>query len=678
MANDTTQTTLAIRLRPRHVLLAFCAALAAFALTRTGRSTESVDVRTYTEMARSIALHGLPYFDNGPADQFVPLRSPFNLYNHGHLWGIYGPVYGYFAALPFKLGGLRGASMATCALLIPIALVTRRLAFRLLDDDWYATAAAVLVVLSTPVLGKSLELSGYPLSMLLAVAATTTTLEAATSSGGRRLAFSVASGVLYALGAGTHMLGVPVAMALVCALGASDATSDEMRGPTWLEKTMLRALWPTRTTIASAVVAFATMVLCLVPLALLNKVRFDSYNPFSYGPVPWHGMELLAAQDQTISAHIRSAIPVLVLGAIGIVVWNVSGIALRRPWIGRLVFFAGAVVATSALPVLREAVVRYAKCLYAFIVDQSLVDLGGPYHRLPGTFGNIQEPWLTKSTLQCTPILFLALFVPRVSARQKQMLAIVLAPCLALYTYLGLRGNLPLWSGLGVPWVYIRYTLPGLPMLLVAAMLVIKEAKFRARDALVALAVGAVLTVVLVSDGWDGPLYRQVLVLVVPIIATVIAAACVVEQRRGRVSATVTGLAIAATIGIGIGIGAGHDLRAHIAGKNYCDMRADAMRRATPERFGMFGYHPTLDPVLAVTMERDAEYGDMAEGRQDLDGWQHIRPLVDHWFAEDRPVFMVADRFATVPPPWPDVTVEPVDKRAKIYRIRPRVSAPAP
>ena len=126
-------------------------------------------MRTYVEMTRSVAEHGVPYFDNGPVDRFIALRSPFNLYAHGHLWGIYGPAYAYFAAVPFRLGGLVYASIATCLLLVPLALVTffmtRRLLRRDDDDDaasatneWYSLASALLIVVSTPALGKSLEL----------------------------------------------------------------------------------------------------------------------------------------------------------------------------------------------------------------------------------------------------------------------------------------------------------------------------------------------------------------------------------------------------------------------------------------------------------------------------------------------------------------------------------------
>ncbi len=681
-------------------------ALFVFAVTRTGRSTESVDVRTYVEMTHSIAKNGVPFFDNGPVGDFIALRSPFNLYTRGHLWGIYGPVYPYYAALPYKIGGFRLASVATCFLLIPLALVTFFLTRRLLArrgddeedneeaserrDEWYATAAAILVVLSTPALGKSLELSAYPLAMVFAAGAASAVLEASTSRGRRRFAWSVAAGALFALGSGTHLLCLPMSMALLGALGLCDAApasaragaaahaDGARRGPAWIEHTVLRALWPTRATITSAAAALFTMILLTLPVAYLNHVRFGAWNPFSYGPVPWAGMQYLGAQDQTISAHVKAAMPVIAVAGWLFVGWLV-GSSVRHRWEVRAVVLTVAAIALMLSSPLAEKSWIYAKATYAFTIDQSFVDMPLPYRRLPGMFANLHGPWVTKSPLECTPLLIVALFLPALGARAKQMAFVVLAPAAALVAYLALRGNLPLYSALGVPWVYIRYTMPALPMMIAAAMLVARDVGLGRREWILAALIGGGLTFALWCEWGDETLHRQILVVALPLGIAAICAVTLLVQRSKRVGRSAAAIAIAAACGVGIGIGGGHDLRAHVEGKRWCDQRADAMRRAVPQRFALFGKHPTLDPVLAVTLERDAQYADIAEGDQRVDEWLHVRPLVEHWFREKRPVYFAAnDKDHHIP--WKDMNEEIVDQDELIYLITPKVvvSSPSP
>jgi hypothetical protein len=621
-------------------------------------------------MMRATALHGVPYFDNGPVDRFIELRSPFNLWSQGHLWGIYGPVFGYYAAPAFLLGGLHFASIATALLLVPIAISTFLLTRRLLDDEWYATIAGILVVISTPVFAKSLEMTGYPLAMLFGVAATAATVDAMASASTRRTKMAVLSGVFFALGSGTHLLCLPMAMASLVMLAVTDATPDApVTGPAWLARTPFAGLWPTKATLASAGVALGTMVLLTIPLAILNKARFGSYNPFSYGPQPWAGMDYLAAADQTISAHIKSALPTIAVVLVGVVGFIAGGaMPQKQGRIFTLVVMTLLGVAILAVPALAQNVWRYTKAAYAFIVDQSLVELQPPYHRVPGTFANFHGQWVTKSALQCTPLLALGLLLPGLPARTRKLALGTIMPSIALFAYLTLRGNLPLYSGLGVPWVYIRYTLPGLPPLVATAMLVVREVKAGAREAVIGGTVAVIVATILFAENRDAPLFRQVVVLALPIASLAASMALVVAHRRFGSSLRVAAAAVAITAGMGVGIGIGHDFRAHLDQKAYCDHRADAMRSATPPRFAMFGYHPTLDPVLAVTMERDVEYADLAEGDRRIDDFVRMRSLVDYWFETDRPVFYAADDPPKLPS-WPDVVFEPVDRRERIFKL---------
>lgn len=63
---------------PRIALAVFCLALFVGAACYRGHSVESMDGRTYAQMIRGVAEHGLPYWDNGPMDRF-PELAPFRL-----------------------------------------------------------------------------------------------------------------------------------------------------------------------------------------------------------------------------------------------------------------------------------------------------------------------------------------------------------------------------------------------------------------------------------------------------------------------------------------------------------------------------------------------------------------------------------------------------------------------
>ena len=120
---------------PRALLAVFCAGLLGIATQVPTHGAPVVDVRTYIEMIAGVARHGLPYLDNGPIDRFSGLEVPFGVASRGHLWGMYGPVYPYFAAPFLRLGGLVLVSRATFALLVPIALTTYAMARTLLRSE---------------------------------------------------------------------------------------------------------------------------------------------------------------------------------------------------------------------------------------------------------------------------------------------------------------------------------------------------------------------------------------------------------------------------------------------------------------------------------------------------------------------------------------------------------------
>jgi hypothetical protein len=629
----------------RRALGVFCAALFLFALTRQGHSAESVDVRTYVEMIRGVAEHGLPYLDNGPADRIVVLRAPWNVHVNGHYWGIYGPLYPYVAAPFLLVGGLRLVSVATFMLTIALALAT-----------------------------FLLELTAYPLAVVLATASTHATLVAIREVGSRRLRAAAVAGILYALASATHLLCFPMSVALLGALLVCDASgARDDSGPRWLARSPFASFWPTRETSLSACVAAVAMGLLTLPVVALNHRRFAMWNPFTYGPTPWRGSDQNGVVDQTIGGHLRHAAPVLAV----LLVAALATLVLRAIRPGRVV---GALVGAlccaplAVVPVLRERSAAYARTAFAYVVDQSLVTLEGPYTKVPGGFGQFFGPWVVKSTLQCTPLLILALALPKLEPRKRHEAFALLAPCVALYGYLVLRANLPLHSALGFPWVYIRYTLPGLPMLLTAALLVARETLPDSRKWIVAGAVA------FVSGAWsllirdDESLGAQVALLVLPLLIGALALGAVLARRRGLLSSGRAELAVAAAAGISVGSSAFHDLHANIRGKAWCDYRHDVMARIAPQRFALLGYLPPMEPALSMRAERDVEYGDLFQ----VDDWGAAGPAIERWWADRRPIFFLNDLRDTGMPvsPWPGFVIETVDQPAHVFRIVRRGAEP--
>ena len=650
----------------RRALAALCIGLFAFAVTRKGHSAESVDVRTYVEMMSGIAAHGLPWLDNGPADRFVVLRPPWNVFTNGHLWGVYSPLYPYFAAPFLLIGGLRLATIATFALTIPIALATFFLARRVIEDERRAFFAAAITTLATPILAKSLELTAYPLAVLLAILATHATLIAIESATPRYAC--IAAGIFYALGSATHLLCVPIGAALLGALAVC-GRSGEGRAPGLLRRTPIAAYWPTGSTLRKAGLAALVQALCTVPLVLLNRLRFGMLNPFTYGPTPWRGSTDNGLVDQTNGGHLRYATPVLLVVCIAVVA-VVLATAIERRSTRRLVQVAAVIGAAGVLassPILRARGAALAQTLFAYVFDQSVVKLDAPYERAPGAFGYLFGPWVVKSTLQCTPLLLLALTSPELDPRKRQRRFVLLAASAALYAYLMLRANLPLHSALGFPWVYIRYTMPALPLLAVVALLGGLPRPNRIAWALAAL-LGLGVVVWLGQGDDDRALSRQVLVLAVPLILGALTLACVVAFRRGKLPASLAGAVLLVLVGTSIGTTLGHELRANLEGKSYCDFWTDVMRREAPERFALIGYLPPMEPMLALRAERDIEYADLYQ----VESWNEARPVLEHWFETQRPIFWVVDK-GPMTSPWPDLVFEPVGVDGRIYRVVQKV-----
>jgi hypothetical protein len=603
---------------PQSVLAGFCALLLAVAAFYRGHSAESMDVRTYVQMIGGIADHGLPYWDNGPVDRFPELVVPWAVPSGGHLWGIYGPLYPYLAAPAFRLGGLAAVSSLTFALLVPLTVVTFLLARRVVENPWYATLAAVGVVVSTPITAKALEVTPFPLTALLATLGGYFTVRAIESPV-RRYAFL--AGLTWGAAGAAHALSFPMgAMALVVLAAAPDRGGRLSR-------------------FGLALLGFA---LSVAPLAYLNRLRFGSFNPVSYGPIPWRELP----NDELFKMNLVSQVTYSMPAVLFVLAVGALACAARTRARGLVVALIALVVAFAVEP-LRVRFLRYAVVGFGYLVDLGVQPLAPPYQRPVDGLGHVFGGWVVKSTLQCTPLLLLAPLALRGAGDKRWLFVAILAPCAALYASLTMRANLAYTDAFGWPWVYLRYTLAALPALLIASVLAVERVGLSRRQLGGAAVLGVMLLVALALTDDDQALGKRVVLLVMPLLAA--GGAFVVGIRRE--TARWGGWVLAGALGLGMGIALGHDLRANVDTKVPNDKTVDRFAEVMPRRFALVGVLGQFDVVLTVAATRDVQYADAAR----LHRYDDLRRLLDLWRQEQRPIYFYT---VNVEPfnPWPDIT----------------------
>jgi hypothetical protein len=634
----------------RALLGALCLALGIEATINPAHGSAVADSRTYIEMTAGVVKNAVPYLDNGPVGMYPGLQAPWNVVSHGHLWGMYAPLYPYVAAPSLWAGGLRAMSIFTALLLVPVALLSFALARSVTGDERAAAYAAVLTVISTPILGKAFEPSPYLLGIGLITGATYAALRAVREARPRCLAYAAASGLLGGLAWASHLVCAPMALALLPVMIFVGRSPDN---PSSAPKSPLD--W-NRTGAEAAAAFTAGLSVCLGPLAFLNSIRFGSWNPLSYGPIPWRAPALttLTMRDQLFFGLPCFAWMAMVGG----------GLALRR----RRARLAAVVLALAAVMVvadaaLRDRLVTMLRLTYAFLFEQAIVPVTGT-ERVRGTFGAFRGGRLSKSLLQATPVLLVALWARPRDRREREALFVILAPCAGLAAYLLMRANQGIELALGQPYIGLRYTLPPMPMLFAVVMLVARELPLKTAHRIGALVIGVALARYLWVTNNDEALATQVLVAHLPLAAAVVAFALTGWYLRRGGGGWAAAWTVALCAGLGLGVGVGHDYRLSRALQEGLDARADAFAAFAPPSFAVLGNVGELDDVLTLRPTHDVQYADW----QEWEDWRDARPLLERWFAEGRPVFLAA----AWPPqesPWPDIKFELLNGLHRFYRV---------
>lgn len=634
-------------------------------------SVWGLDNRTSMEMIDGVKRHGLPYTTNGGIDfdRYPEARVPFNLAVDGKLWGEYGPLYPYVAAPAAMLDGVRGIYRLDVVLVGLASLCAFLLGRRLAGNPFVGVGAAYVVAISSPALMCSFETLAAPLLLVTITLATYFGVRAVDESSRRTFTFAAIAGFLAAASVATHMVAAPMAVLLLYGIGV--ARVDRTQAPTGFVG-RLASLFPTGIGAQRLAVAAPAFAIGLAPISILNHVRFSSYNPVSYGSCPWLHCNLAVKDSLNTASLFKYAAPSIpwFLGvALGIL------FAWGSP--KRLVFIA-ALAAAVMIPrsAMRDTVGSMLTTIYGYAADVSSMAFADFLRPVDG-LGNLNTNRAVKSMLQCTPILAAAALVPYRLRGDAARNALVLMPVIGLFMGLSLLGRFDGASAFGWPYLFLRYTMPAVPLLAVLAAQGLKDLPWRPWVVALAGVLGLAGAAVLAQRFDDLPLLRRVVELRFTLL-TGVATICLVVFARWRKSHSLRNAALVpavAAIGLGIAICVGVDGRIATRQTADIDQRVTRFAELTPKRLALVGSALDTDQLLSLKVERDIAYIDFTEAR----GWEHFRELIDRWSDEGRPIYGAFPRNGTFK--WPyadwDVPAEQIDATHEFWRIGPsRARAP--
>jgi hypothetical protein len=611
-------------------------------------SAMSVDDRTILDMIDGVARHGLPVVDNGPNDVFAELRPQWELAGSGRVWGIYPPVFCYVAAPFYLIDGARGVIRLNLLLLAALALGTFSLARRLARDDLTGVAATYLTLAAAPMLPLALTASPYPLAIACATWAVERAVAAASRDGANAVRTAAVSGLLGGIATGALLLVFPMLLALLGLLSILPAATE--------------TLWCTRATLRRGLAATATAIAPLLPIAVLNRARFGSFNPISYGPCRWRHCAELGLAEQQVGAIVRFAFPVFVTTSCALAAWR---LARGRPRLQAGVVVSAA-LALPLWPALWTTIRAIAVVAFSFVVDLR-GPLGGEFRSAADGPGEFLGPYVIKSLLQSSPWLSMVLLAgfARPAARREAML--VVAPAIALGASLSLRAAMPFAHALGYPYLHYRYLAPMVPLLVVLAAGAMRSTPWSRIDWSLAAAIA------LGAGGWlwkgidDEPLLRRLLLLRVTLLLALAAPAAMWwSRRRSNAPARIQcarGMA-AAACGMAVAVNLAVDLPALVRLRRENDAALDRIAARTPPRFALVGWGRLIDPLLALRRTRDVEYADLYET-----DWGGVHALLERWARDERPVYTILPRGAPLDPPMPNVQFVPIDDEVGLAAV---------
>ncbi len=658
---------------PNALLAALLALVVARAVTTSFTSPQSVDNRTYLEMIDGVAHHGLPYTTNGPVGRHHELQARWNNYARGRLWGAFPPVFPYLAAPAYRLGGTVAVVRGNVLLLGLLALIVARLTRRLTGDPLSGACAAWATLLATPVSALASDTSPYTV-MITAVAGAVDFAVASLGPLGARISprmsrrYAAAAGLLAGVAVGSQPLGFPTMAPLLASLFVIRSEADEALTsgalPSWL---------PTSASITRGLYGVAGALTVLGPVGALNRVRFGSWNPVTYGPCVWRSCVETGLDQQGIGPMLKWAAPVLLWAAM-----SLSAMAfVRRSRAGLAVVAALSLGALAPPSQLHDKAVSLVALAWGFIVDISPLRLDYGFVQNADGLGVFLGPFAVKALLQCTPAALLATLAGVAARGASTRRAVVLAaiPCAALLASLAMRANLPFAFALGYPFLYLRYVVPAMPVVMALTMLSVRALPWRAWHAALGVALAAGLSLWLLR--WDDDFARSRRVVILRLTLVVAAAAFTMLARtlaRRRAGARAAGpwphaaaVGVTVAFALSVAVTVAVDLREVQRNRRENEAHVESVARLLPRRLALVGYPVQMDPVLGLRATRDIEYFDLYETR----GWLNVAPVVRHWWREGRPIFALLPPGAPLVSPMPEARFAPIDPALGVFAILP-------
>ncbi len=635
-----------------------------FATFAPWRSVIGVDNRTYVEMVAGVRDHGLPYTTNDFSDRFPEARARFNVARDGKLWGVYAPVFAYAAAPALAAGGLLGIGKANIVCMALLAIAVYLLGKRISDEPLAGVGAAYTTLLSTPIWASSFETLALPLFCLFLVIACYFAVRAVESKE-RSFGWAGLAGVFAGLAAGSHMHGFPMGILLIGGIALVHVHEPERPGE-------LRALLPDLVGLARAACATLGMVLALVPVGLINRYRFGTPNPMSYGPCTWAQCERMGQSSLNAGALLSFALPAVPWMAI----IAVALVLARKRWWTMAIVVALA-AGSLAVPGLffHDAAFGLVRTVYGYVVDVSNITF--PEHpKPPDGLGHLFGGQVIKSMVQCSPVLLTGLLLPPIarSGPRARALSVWLAVVGQLLG-LSLLGRFSGAWTFGWPYLFLRYIIPATPLLSVLSVVVLAKLPWRWSHVVCGAFLAAVgLVYFVVSTGEDGGHLRRWLELRGTLVLGVGVAILVFAFQRWPHAwvARIAPLVSAAAIGVGVAVSIGVDTRVLVRQIAAIDAHVGRIAAFVPQRFALAGWGPDTDTVLGMRAERDIQYIDLVEAEEGA--WDDFREIIELWSDEGLPIYAVfphmTPRFR-----WPyapfDIPAELISDEDELWKIGP-------
>jgi hypothetical protein len=627
-------------------------------------SSWEVDTMTHFVQVHSVADHGTIGAYNGPVDRSHPELTPRWLVPaRGQAWGTYPATMSYVLAVGMKLDGFRG-SIREIWLLFAVALVvTYALTYRLTQRPAVAVAAAyALGAASSLGMWATMMYTFVPVAAF-GISATYLAMRAADVPDLRAsLRRAAGAGLCSSVAVGGHLLWLPAFVVLGLALVAvgSDA----------------------RVRLGRGVVYGLASVPSLALMSWTNFLRWNTWNPISYGPCDGDGclgQTTLLTNPQNGAAFFREYAGVLPFIAV----------ALGAAWLLRrrrreFAVLVGVVACVALVPdsETRVKTARLIKVAWGYLVDEGSLDVGYPrFSDNLGSYNNLLTyggPWVVRSLLQCSPFAAAALLV-RPEARPGARVAVIAlaGTVLGVVAMLVMRAHMHDGGAFGLSSVNHRYLLPALPAVTVLAFVALAALPWRPWHGAGAAATAVYGGLALASGRSDEDLLRRQITLWFPLglaFALWLAAAL---ARGARPSAAWAGATAAVLAAIAVGYGAavvyGVDRVFVRDVRGFQDARTAELARCTPRRFVLLGGH-ALDETLPLRDQRDIYF---INPGMNLPG-NGARLLLDDALRRDpaRPAFLIQDEpYFPWHFYWPGYRFEPVPGCPRIERI---VRAPPP